>query len=164
MMPGRSGSFWVFVGLLVLAYLLLHVSFGYRGPGPDFIAIAVLLAARRTTGPQAAALALGLGLLADALSLTAFGATALALVAVGWVGARTRDLFEGGSYLFTALYLFLGKWLIDALYLLVAPDARAGAVRGALWTVVPLNALYTAVAGAFALAAYRWTVGERPGR
>jgi hypothetical protein len=103
-------------------------------------------------------------LLADALALTSFGATAVALVVVGWVGARTRDLFEGGSYAFTGLYLFVGKWLIDILYLLVSPDAREGAARGALFTIVPLHALYTAIAGVLALAAYRMTVGARRGR
>jgi len=160
-MAGRSISFGVFVALLVFAHLVLHAAFGYGPAAPDFMAVAVLLAARRTTGPRAALLGLGLGLLADALALASFGATAVALVVVGWAGARTRDLFEGGSYAFTLAYLFIGKWLADAICLLVSPAARAGAARGALVTALPLYAFITAVAGVLALAAYRLSVGGR---
>lgn len=160
----RDGAWWAFVVVLVLAHLVLHVALGYGAGLPDFISIAVLLSARRMAGAQAALLALVLGLLADALSLTAFGATAVAFVVLSWIGVRTRDLFEGGSYLFTAFYLFLGKWLIDAIYLLVSPDARRSDGFGSLIGRMPLFALYTAIAGALALAAYRMTVGERRGR
>lgn len=164
MILGRNPSFAVFVALLVFAHLVVHVAFGYGPAAPDFMAIAVLLAARRTTGPRAALLGLGLGLLADALAVTGFGATAVALVLVGWAGARTRDLFEGGSYAFTFAYLFLGKWLLYAVYLLVSPEAREAAVRGALLTAAPLYALSTALAGVLALAAYRLSVGSRHAR
>jgi hypothetical protein len=164
MILGRSASFAVFIALLVFAHLVVHVALGYGPAGPDFMAVAVLLAARRSTAPRAALLGLGLGLLADALALRGFGATAVSLVAVGWAGARTRDLFEGGSYAFTLVYLFLGKWLSYAIYLLVSPEARAGAVRGALVTTAPLYALSTAVAGVLALAAYRLSVGDRHAR
>lgn len=160
----RDPALAVFVALLVFAHLVVHVAFGYGPVAPDFITVAVLLAARRTTGPRAALLGLGLGLLADALALTGFGATAVALVVVGWAGARTRDLFEGNSYAFTLAYLFIGKWLVYSLYLLVSPDAREAAVRGALVTVGPLYALSTAVAGVLALAAYRLSVGGRYAR
>jgi len=163
-MPGRSASFAVFVALLVFTHLVVHVAFGYGDAAPDFMAVAVLLAARRITGPRAALLGLGLGLLADSLALTGFGATAVALVVVGWAGARTRDLFEGASYAFTFAYLCLGKWLVYAIYLLISPDARAGAVRGALLTTAPLYALSTAVAGVLALGAYRLSVGGRYAR
>lgn len=164
MAASKNGEFWIFIALLVLAYLVLHVALGYGGMVPDFLTIAVLLAARRTTPPVAAVLALLLGLLADALALEAFGASAVALVVVAFLGARSRDLFEGGSIAFIGFYLFLGKWLADVLYLLVAPGARVEGWTGTLVTSLPLAALYTAVAGALALAAYRAIVGERPGR
>jgi hypothetical protein len=163
-MLSRDVSFATFVALLVFAHLVVRVALGYGPTAPDFITAAVLLAARRTTGPRAALLGLGLGLLADALALTGFGATAVALVVVGWAGARTRDLFEGASYAFMFAYLFLGKWLVHAIYLLVSPDARAGAARGALLTAAPVYALFTAVGGVLALAAYRLSVGSRYAR
>lgn len=157
----KSGSFWVFIAILVLAYLVLHVALGYGGVVPDFIAIAVLLSARRASAPVAAGIALVLGLLADSLALEAFGASAVALVVVAFLGARSRDLFEGGSLLFVGAYLFLGKWIADAIYLLVAPSGRSDGFVGALVTDLPLRALYTAVAGAIALGAYRAVMGER---
>ena len=160
----RSGEFWIFIALLVLAYLVVHVALGFGGVAPDFLTIAVLLAARRTAPPAAALLGLGLGLLADALALEAFGASAVALVVVAFLGARSRDLFEGGSLFFIGFYLFLGKWVADALYLLIAPGARVDGWTTSLITRLPLAALYTAVAGALALAAYRAIVGERRGR
>jgi len=163
-MFGRGIAFPVFVALLVFAHLVLHVALGYGPYAPDLITVAVLLAARRMTAPWAGLLGLVLGLLADSFALTGFGASAVALVVVGWVGARTRDLFEGGSSAFTLAYLFLGKWLAGALYLLVSPGARAAAPRGALVTAAPLYALIAAVAGVLALAAYRLSVGERHAR
>jgi rod shape-determining protein MreD len=163
-MPGRSVSFGVFVALLVFTHLLLHVAFGFGRLAPDFMAVAVLLTARRSTPWRAAVLGLGLGLLADGLAVQSFGATAVALVVVGWAGARTRDLFEGASLAFTLAYLFIGKWLADAVYLLISPPARAAAVKGALVTALPLYALVTAVAGVLALAAYRLSVGGRYAR
>lgn len=162
-MAARSSSFGIFIALLVLAHLVLHVALGYGGVVPDFITIAVLLAARRSSPPAAAALGLVLGLLADAFAVGAFGATAVALVVVAWLGARTRDLFEGGSYLFVGFYLFVGKWLADILHLLLTRGLQRGEL-GSLLTAAPLEALFTALAGILALAAYRSVVGERRGR
>lgn len=163
-MPERNISYGVFIALLASGHLVLHVALGYGPAAPDLIAVALLLVARRTTPPRAAALGLVLGLLADGMALTSFGATAVALVVVGWAGARTRDMFEGGSYAFTLAYLFVGKWLADAIYLLVSPAGRAAAPAGALVTALPLYALSTALAGVLALAAYRFSVGTRYAR
>ena len=160
-MFSRGIAFPVFVALLVFAHLVLHVALGYGAYAPDLITVAVLLAARRTTAPRAALLALLLGLLADSFALTGFGATAVALVVVGWLGARTRDLFEGESYAFALVYLFLGKWLASALHLLISPTSRAALPRGALVTALPIFALITAAGGLVALLLYRLSVDER---
>ncbi|HSJ14925.1 MAG TPA: rod shape-determining protein MreD [Longimicrobiales bacterium] len=158
-------AFSTFVAVLVLLHLALHVGFGWGANTPDLIAVAVLLSARRLSSPRAALLGLVLGLLADALSLNAFGASAVALVAVAWLGSRSRDLFEGGSLGFIGLYVFIGKWLADAIYLLVAPaGGPAGRPWGSLLAEAPLRALITAVAGVLALAVYRALVGEHRGR
>lgn len=159
-----NGAWAVFVGVLVLLHLVLHVAFGWGTNTPDLIAAAVLLTARRVSGPKATLLALVLGLLADALSLIAFGASAVALVVVAWIGSRSRDLFEGGSMAFIGIYLFVGKWLADAVYLLVAPAGDAGRPWSSLLSDAPLRALLTAVAGVLALAAFRALAGERRGR
>jgi len=163
-MFGRGIAFPMFVVVLVFFHLVLHVALGLGQYAPDLLAVGVLLAARRTTAPWAALIGLVLGLLSDSFALTGFGATAVAFVVLGWVGARTRDLFEGASLAFTLVYLFLGTWLADALYLLLSPSARAGAPPGALVVAMPLFALITASAGVLALALYRTSVGERHAR
>src|SRR5918996_687187 len=119
-MGTRGGaSFWVFIIVLVIVHLVLHVALGLDAAAPDLITAAVLLSARILGGSSAAAVGLVLGILADALSLTTFGAQALVNTVIGFLGARSRDLFEGDSLLFIGAYVFIGKWLRDALYFLL---------------------------------------------
>lgn len=160
-MASRSNpAFVVFIILLVVLHLILHVAGGLGVVAPDVLTIALLLAARRLSGSMAAVLGLGLGILTDALSLTAFGALALVNTVVGFLGARSRDLFEGDSLLFVGVYLIIGKYLRDALYLLLTRSASAEP-WGILLTGTPLQALYAAVAGMVALTLYRAVTGER---
>lgn len=157
----KNRPFLIFIIILVLLDLAIHIGLGY-GPGaPDLLTVAALLWSRRLTGVAASFVGLITGLLADALSLVAFGASSIALVIVCFLGARTRDMFEGNSTLFIAFYLFLGKLLRDAIWFAVAPAARQGQDISVLWTVAPLHALVTAVTGAIALMIFRAVVGER---
>jgi cell shape-determining protein MreD len=109
------------------------------------------------SGSGAAGLGLALGLLNDALSLTAFGALALTYTIVGFAGARSRDLFEGDSLLFVAVYVFLGKWLRDLLYIMFTRSEP----WSNLWSGAPLAALYAALAAMVALTLYRAATSDR---
>lgn len=112
-----------FVALaLVALHFLLHVSFGLEGAAPDLLTLALLLVARKTGTGLAAALGFFMGLLEDAFSVLAFGASALAMTVVGILGARTRELFVGDSAVFLAAYLTMGKLLKDLIYWAVAGD------------------------------------------
>ncbi len=155
-MARSTYAYWVFIGILVFLHFTLHVGFGLEEAAPDLIAVATLFGARRLRAPGAALLGLGLGILEDALSLLFFGASALALAVIAFLGARSRDLFEGDSLLFIALYLFLGKWLRDTIQV-----ALTDAEWGLLLTGAPLAALYAAFAGLVALGVYRAVTGER---
>ncbi|HSH45483.1 MAG TPA: rod shape-determining protein MreD [Longimicrobiales bacterium] len=148
-------SFWIFMAILVVLHFVLHLSLGLGRSAPDLLTLAVLLGARQFHGPGAAALGFGLGLLEDAVSVGAFGAAAMTQTVVGYLGARSRDLFVGESLLFLVLYLFLGKWLHDALYYLIAPAVRRGEPVLALLVDAPLAALYVAAVGFVAILAYR---------
>lgn len=161
-MATRRGGFWLFVALLVVLHFTLHLSLGLGRTAPDLLTVAALLGARRLPGAGAAALGLALGLLNDALSLVAFGASAVALTAVSYLGSRTRDVFEGESVLFGAIYLFLGKWLHDTIYFLLGL-ARGGTddAVGVLLTSAPIAAAYAAGAGLLALILFRSVGGER---
>lgn len=148
-------AFWLFIVLLVVLHFVLHLTFGIAEWAPDLLTLAVLLAARQLTGGLAAGVGFMVGLLEDAVSLGAFGAAAIAQTAVGYVGARSRDLFMGESLLFLTIYFFLGAWLQDALYYAVAPAVRRGEPVEALLVYAPLEALYVSVAGVLAITVYR---------
>ena len=158
-MAGRSRQvgFWIFIIILVVLHFGVHVALGVRSMAPDLLTVALLLGVRRLTGAGAAGLGLALGILNDALSLSAFGALALTYAIIGFLGARSRDLFEGDSLLFVAAYIFMGKLLRDALYQLLTRSQP----WSDLWTVSLLAALFAAVAGVVALTLYRAATSDR---
>lgn len=148
-------AFWLFLVAVVALHFLLHLTFGVGDWAPDLLTLAVLLAARQLDGGMAAGVGFALGLLEDAVSLGAFGAAAIAQTVVGYVGARSRDLFVGESLFFLTVYFFLGAWLQDALYYGIAPGVRRGEPVEALLLAAPLDALYVTVAGVVAIMIYR---------
>jgi rod shape-determining protein MreD len=148
-------AFWVFIVVLVALHFVLHLTFGLSVWAPDLLTLAVLLSARQLKGGAAAGVGFALGILEDAVSLGAFGAAAITQTVVGYLGARSRDLFVGESILFLSLYFFLGAWLQDALYYGVAPAVRRGSTVEALLIHAPLQALYVAVVGVVAMIIFR---------
>ncbi|MEX0911971.1 MAG: hypothetical protein WD737_04990 [Gemmatimonadota bacterium] len=154
-MNGRIGwGFWVFIALLIVLHFLLRVGLGYEQLAPDLLVVALLLAARQLAAGHAAGAGLALGILDGALVPFALGASALALSVLGFVGARSRELFSEDNYFLLALYLFAGKWLFDAVIFLATGEVfRAGASY--LLLVSPLTALYAAAAGLIGLTIYR---------
>lgn len=154
-MARSKSGFSIFVAVLILVHLLLHVGLGIGESAPDLMTVAVLLAARRMRATTAAILGLLLGVLEDSLALVSFGASAVAFSFIAVVGARSRDLFEGDSLLFVAVYLFLGKVLRDAIHVLLT-----AAESDMLMSSTPLAALYATVSGLIALGVYRAISGE----
>lgn len=148
-------GFWVFIAVLVVLHFVLHLTLGIGEWAPDLLTLAVLLGARQTTGGMGAGLGFILGLLEDGVSLGAFGASAITHTVIGYLGARSRDLFMGESVLFLGVYFFLGAWLQDVLYYGVAPAMRRGEPVEALLIHAPLEGLYVAAAGVVAILVYR---------
>jgi hypothetical protein len=145
---------WLFIVILVVLHLILRLGLGLGHLAPDLLVVALLLAAREIRAGWAAGLGLSLGIIDGSMVPFNLGASALVLTIVGFLGARTRELFSGDNYLFVALYLFVGKWLYDTLLYLVTGDLfSSGAAY--LLLISPLTALYAAAAGVVALAAYR---------
>ncbi len=160
-MNGRERAFATFIALLVILHFLLHLTFGLGGSAPDLLTLALLLSARRLRPAGAAALGLVLGVLEDALAVAAFGATAVTYTIVGYLGARSRELFLGESLLFVAVYLFVGKWLVDALRYVLLGAARRPDPVAQLLIDAPLAALYLAGVGVIAMLFYRTFVRGR---
>ena len=157
-MARATYRYWIFIGILVFLHFALRVGLGLEERAPELLTVATLFAARRLRSTGAALLGLLLGVLEDALSLLAFGASAVALSIVGFLGARTRDMFEGDSLLFIMLYLFLGVWLREAIQLFVS---RQGVDWAVLYTDAPIAAVYATVAGLVALGVFRAVADER---
>lgn len=155
-MNGTSrGALIALVAILVVLHFFLRVGLGLGPLVPDLVVVAVLLAARQMRPGWAAGLGLLLGILEGAMVPFAFGASALVLSVLGYLGARTREFVAGYSPVFLVFYLFAGKWLHDALlYLVVLVNARAGPASFLL-LISPLAALYAAIAGLVVFSAYR---------
>ena len=147
----------MFILILVVLHFAVHVALGLHGSAPDLLTIALLLGVRRLSGSGGAGFGLALGVLNDALSLSAFGALAVTYSILGFVGARSRDLFEGDSLLFVAVYIFLGKLLRDILYQVLTRSVP----WSDLWTLSLLASLYAAVAAIVALILYRAATSDR---
>lgn len=148
-----ANYFPAFIAVLVGLHFTLHVGMGWSSGAPDLLTVAALLGARRMQAPWAAGLGLGLGLLQDALS-TVFGASAIVLCILSYIGSRSRDFFEGESILFLVVYLFIGKWLNDVALNMFGRGATLDPI--ALFAVAaPLAAIYAAAAGGIALMAFR---------
>ncbi len=147
-------SYWVFVALLVVLHFVLRLGIGLQELAPDLLVIALLLAAREARPGTAAGLGLLFGVLDGAVVPFTLGASAVVLTLLGFLGARSRDLFAGDSYVFLAVYLFAGKWLFDALLYLLTGTAFAS-TPSYLLLISPLAALYAAASGLLGYAVYR---------
>ena len=153
----------VAVVLLVVLHFLLHVGFGFGAGAPDLLTLALLIAARELPVGLAASTGFFLGLLEDALSVLAFGASTVASTIVGWAGARTRDFFVGDSLVFAVSYLALGKWVRDLIHwVAVGEDLREPFVSAVL-VGSGLQAIYAAIVGigVIALFGISWEASVR---
>jgi cell shape-determining protein MreD len=131
----------------VLLHLFLHLGLGIGRGAPDLLTIALLLAARELGMGWGGGLGLVLGLMEDSFSVLAFGANTLSLTLVGILGARTRDLFVGESYLFFFSYLWAGKLFRDLVHWLVAGEGIREPFMNAVLVDGTLGALYGALVG-----------------
>lgn len=158
-MSGWSRKWTAFTIVLIAAHLLLHVGLGLGAIAPDLLTAAALLGARRL--PLALGVAYGfcMGLLGDAFAVDAYAATGLGLAVACGLGALTRDYFEGESLLFTAVYVLVGAALAGMVAAVMA-GRTDGSLLGFIAGLI-LTAVYTGVAGGFALAAYREVAGPR---
>jgi rod shape-determining protein MreD len=140
--------------LLVIAHFTVRPLVG--GPAPvDFLLIAVLFIAVQLRPGLAALFGFGVGLATDALAPESFGAGALALTLVGYAGGWLRAVFLADQLPLTALVVFGGKWLFDAIYLAVGPAKRgtSAVVQLLLWS--PLAAALTAIVAIVMLTLFR---------
>ena len=147
-----AGSLRLAVAVMVL--ILLHFSLrpllGWTAE-IDFLTTAVLIAAVRLRPGTAALLGCILGLANDSLRPAMFGAWALALTAVGFAASWLKAIFFADNLALNGLMILLGKWLVDAIRLLVERSHEGTALVMQLFVWSLLSAAVTAVVGVIVL-------------
>lgn len=135
---------------LLLVMLLLVVLQFYLRPrlwdariSPDFLLIALMLFAMRSSPGVAALAGFAVGLIADTLTPARFGAGALAHTLVGYLASWGRAVFFADNMLVNAGFVAAGLWLRDFLVLMASgTDHRQMFTELTLYS--PLQALTTA--------------------
>ena len=142
-----------FLILVVLHYTLRPV-LGWR-TSIDFLVIALLLASVRIRPASAAILGFAMGLVADSLSVGAFGSAALAMSVVGFAASWLRAVVFAENLVLHAAFFFAGKWLFDIVFLIVERRVRGLDLVFQLLIWSPLTAMVTALAGILVLIVMR---------
>jgi len=148
-----------FIILVVLHYTLRPV-LEWR-TSIDFLLIALLLAAVRMRPGAAAVLGFAMGLVADSLSVGAFGAT-LAMTVVGFTASWLRAVVFAENLVLHAAFFFAGKWLFDIIFLLVERRVKGLDLVFQLLIWSPLTAMVTALAGLLVLIVMRPMLDSQP--
>jgi rod shape-determining protein MreD len=146
---------------LLLVMLLLVVLQFYLRPrlwdariSPDFLLIALMLFAMRSSPGLAAVAGFAVGLLADTLTPARFGAGALAHTLVGYLASWGRAVFFADNMLVNAGFVAAGLWLRDFIVLMASgTDHRQMITELTLYS--PLQALTTAGFALIVLVTFR---------
>lgn len=160
----RGRGVWVGIGffLLILLHFTVRPILDWRA-GVDFLVIALLLVAVRARPGIAALVGFAMGVLADAMAPESFGAGALAMTTVGFAASRLKAAFFADNVALNGIFVFLGKWAFDVVFLLA--ERRIGGRELVMQLVVwsPLAAAVTAVAGLMVLLVMRPVLGSARG-
>ncbi len=140
--------------VLIILHFTLRPLLGMRA-GIDFMLIALMFGSVRLRPGAAAVYGLLLGLMADSLSVSTFGSSALAMTIVGYAASWLKAVFFADNLALNAFFLFLGKWLFDVIYVLA--ERRLGGWELVMQLVAwsSLSAAATALAGVLVLALLR---------
>ena len=140
--------------LLVVMQFVLRPWLGDR-PAPDFLLLALLVYAIRTTPGRAAMAGFAVGLVADSLTPVTFGSGALAHTVVGYLAAWGKAVFFAENLLVSAGFFAVGTWVRDLLVLLAGGHVAGTTLYWQIAVWSPLKALSTAVVGTLVLTFFR---------
>lgn len=154
----RRGSHYRLVLVLLLLVVMqfaLRPWLGDPRPAPDFLLLALLVYAIRTTPGRAAVAGFVVGLVGDALTPVAFGSGALAHTVVGYLAAWGKAVFFAENLLVSAGFFAVGTWVRDLLVLLAGGHVSGTALYWQIGMWSPLKAATTAIVGVVALTVFR---------
>ncbi len=162
----RSGAhqarFWALLLLLVVLHFMLRPHLGDPRFAPDLILVALLFYTIRERPGLGAVAGFLVGLTADAVAPTSFGAGALAGTLVGFLSGWVKALFVADNVLITALFVFVAAWLRDAVEVLAGHQLGAVAAGWQLLAYTPLAAFTTAASALVFLLLFRPWLSRRP--
>jgi len=140
--------------ILMLLHYTLRPMLDWRAP-IDFLVVAALLVAVRVRPGMAAVLGCAMGLAADSLTPSAFGAGALGLTAVAFGASWLKAVFFADNLFLNAFFFFVGKWTFDIVRLIAERRLRGVelVMEALVWS--PLAAALTALAGVVLLIVLR---------
>ena len=159
---GAQARFWGVLLLLVVLHLVVRPQLGDPRLAPDLILVAVLFFAIHERPGLGAAAGFLVGLAADAVAPTSFGAGALAGTVVGFLAGWVRAMFIADNVLISALFVFAAAWLRDAIEVLASNQLAATTALWQLLTWTPLAALITAASSLVVLLVFRPWLARRP--
>jgi rod shape-determining protein MreD len=136
--------------ILIVLHYTLRPLLAWRA-SVDFLIVALLLGSVRLRPGGAAVYGFLLGLVADSVTVGAFGASALAMSVVGFSASWLKAVFFADNLALNGFFLFLAKWLFDLVYLLVGHRAQGAELAMQIFVWSPLSAAVTAAAGVIAL-------------
>jgi rod shape-determining protein MreD len=136
--------------ILIVLHYTLRPLLAWRA-SVDFLVVALLLGSVRLRPGAAAVYGFILGLIADSLTVGAFGAAALAMSVVGFSASWLKAVVFADNLALNGFFLFLAKWAFDLIFLLVGHRARGAELVMQIFVWSPLSAAVTAVAGVIAL-------------
>jgi rod shape-determining protein MreD len=146
--------------LLLVMLLLVGLQFYVRPRlwdariSPDFLLIALMLFAMRSSPGLGALAGFAVGLIADTLTPARFGAGALAHTLVGYLASWGRAVFFADNMLVNAGFVAAGLWLRDFLVLMASgTNHRQMLIELTLYS--PLQALTTAGLALIVLVTFR---------
>jgi len=152
----------VVLAVLVAAHFALRPRFGPSPLAPDLVLVALLFFAIRSRPGAGAAAGFVVGLLVDAVTPTAFGASAFALTVVGFLSGWLKAVVFPDNLLVNAVFVFAASLARDVLQVLAAGQLRSGAA--ALLVTSPVAALSTTAAALLALVVFRGWLRGVPAR
>jgi rod shape-determining protein MreD len=157
-----QARFWAVLLLLVVLHFWLRPLLGDPRFAPDLILIALLFFSIRERPGLGAVAGFLVGLTADAVAPTSFGAGALAGTLVGFLSGWVKAMFVADNVLITALFVFVAAWLRDAVEVVAGNQLSASAALWQLVAVAPLAALTTAATALLFLIVFRSWLARRP--
>ena len=136
--------------ILIVLHYTLRPLLAWRA-SIDFLVVALLLGSVRLRPGIAAVYGFILGLVADSIGVSTFGAAALAMSVVGFGASWLKAVFFADNLALNGFFLFLAKWVFDLIFLIVGHRSQAADIAMQVFVWSPLSAAVTAVAGVVAL-------------